>query len=155
MALLLAAIGAFLFVRLEAALDRTIDQGLRERSRDVGALVRRGNAELAQPGEGFAQVLDPRGSVVESTPRLGRSLLTRRELSRATLGPIEIAQRAVPGSDEPARLLATPVRTPDGRVIVVVGASLEERGEALGSLLVALLVGGPVALVLASLGGFA
>src|SRR5437870_2997834 len=39
MAAVLAAAGLFLYVRLSAALDRTIDRNLRERSSDVRALV--------------------------------------------------------------------------------------------------------------------
>lgn len=155
MAILLAAMGLFLYLRLGAALDRTIDQGLRERSRDVGALVHVGDARLADRGEGLAQVLDASGSVVESTPGLDRSLLRKAELERALHETVEIGHRGVPGSDEPARLLAGPVQTSGGRVVVLVGASLEERGEALGGLLVALLIGGPLALLLASLAGYA
>jgi signal transduction histidine kinase len=66
-----------------------------------------------------------------------------------------IEQRDVPGSDEPARILAADVDTQRGLRVVVVGASLEQRGESLETLLAALLVGGPLALLLASLAGYA
>ena len=154
MAVVLAATGLFLYLRVGAALDRTIDQSLRQRANDVGALVREGDSRLAAGGEGLAQVLDPGGTVVDSARGLGRPLLDAAETSRAARAPVEIRSRRVPGSDEPARLLARPVQTPRGRVVVVVGASLENRGDALGSLLLALLLGGPVALLLASFAGY-
>lgn len=154
MAVVLAATGLFLYLRLGGALDRTIDQSLRARANDVGALVRAGGSPRAAQGETLAQVLGPSGSVVDATPGLGRPLLTRAEVSRAERGPVEIRSRSIPGSDEPVRLLAEPVETRRGPVVVVVGASLENRGEALGSLLLALLIGGPPALVLSSLAGY-
>ncbi|HEY2939254.1 MAG TPA: ATP-binding protein [Gaiellaceae bacterium] len=154
MAAVLAATGLFLYLRVGSALDRTIDQSLRQRADDIATLVRQGDSRLAARGEGLAQVLEPSGSVVDSTRGLGHPLLDAAELSRATRTRLEIRSRGVPGSDEPARLLATPVATPRGRVVVVVGASLENRGDALSSLLLALLVGGPVALLLASVAGY-
>ena len=59
----------------------------------------------------------------------------------------------MPGLDDArVRLLATPV----GRTaIVVAGASLEDRDEALAGLRTQLLIGGPLALLLASLAGYA
>ena len=48
MALVLAASGLFLYVRVGAALDRTIHLGLAGRADDIAALVR-------EPGPGLAQ----------------------------------------------------------------------------------------------------
>ena len=154
MAVVLAATGLFLYVRLGDSLDRTIDQSLRERADDVGALARPGDSRLAERGASLAQILDLRGSVVDSTRGLGRPLLTRGEIARAQRAQIEVPSRDVPGSDEPARLLATPLDTQRGRIVVVVGTSLEERSETLGGLLLALLIGGPLALALASFAGY-
>jgi hypothetical protein len=108
MAVVLAATGLFLYVRLGDSLDRTIDQSLRERADDVGALARRSDSRLAERGASIAQILDPGGSVVDSSRELGRPLLTRSEIARAQRAQIEIPGRDVPGSDEPARLLAKP-----------------------------------------------
>ncbi len=52
------------------------------------------------------------------------------------------------------RVLAVPVTTEDGRLVVVVGSSLGDRDEALDGLARLLLIGGPVALLLASLAGY-
>ncbi len=164
MAVVLSAIGLFVYVRLDAALDGTIDQSLRGRADDVTALVREAGSELgtrsgpglAESDETFAQVLDATGAVVDSTPPLGdRGLLTPAELARAIRETVVIDERAVRGFEDPARLLATPVATDGAQLVVVVGASLAERDEALGSLLTQLFIGGPIALVLASLVAYA
>ena len=154
MAVVLAATGLFLYVRLGAALDRTIDQTLRERATDVGALVRDSDS-YGEEGGGLVQVLGRSGSVIAGTWGLDRPLLTRGELARADERTVAIEHRPVPGSDDPARLLARPVETQRGLRVVVVGASLEQRDEALGGLLTALLIGGPLALLLASVSGYA
>jgi len=152
MAIVLAATGLFLYVRLGSALDRTIDQSLQARAADVGALVRQSDS-LGEQGEGITQVLDADGAVMAATPGLERPLLTASEISRAGSAQITM-ERPVPYSDEAARLLAAPLLTKRGRRIVVVGASLEQRGDALENLFVALLIGGPLALLLASLAGY-
>jgi two-component system OmpR family sensor kinase len=151
MAIVLAATGVFLYVRLGSALDHTIDHSLRARATDVGALVRDGDS-VGKEG-GITQVLDPSGAVLAATPGLGRPLLTSEEISRASREAVTI-ERSVPISDEVARILAAPVETQLGPRIVVVGASLEQRGDALENLFVALLIGGPLALLLASLAGY-
>jgi signal transduction histidine kinase len=56
----------------------------------------------------------------------------------------------VPGLDEPARLLAVPVRRTGQRVVLIAGATLENRAEALRSLRAELLIAGPIALLLAT-----
>jgi signal transduction histidine kinase len=153
MAGVLAATGLFLYLRLGSALDRTIDQTLHARADDVTAIVRRSDSAAAEGGE-ITQVLDRRGSVVSATAGLDRPLLTSEELARASKGTVRV-ERRVPGDDEAARLLALPAQTARGTRIVVVGTSLEQRGDALENLLTALLIGGPLALLLASLGGYA
>jgi heavy metal sensor kinase len=162
MAVVLAAMGLFLYLRLGVALDRTIEQSLRSRADDVTALVHETSSglketqptHLAEQEQGFAQVVDPSGVVVDSTTALvGRSLLSDAQLARATGATVMVDRAPFPGSDDPIRLLATPVTTEDEgrRLVVVVGASLEERADALESLRRQLYVGGPIALLLSSL----
>jgi len=162
MAVVLAAMGLFLYLRLGVALDRTIEQSLRSRADDVTALVHETSSglketqptHLAEQEQGFAQVVDPSGVVVDSTTALvGRSLLSDAQLARATGATVMVDRAPFPGSDDPIRLLATPVTTEDeGRLlVVVVGASLEERADALESLRRQLYIGGPIALLLSSL----
>ena len=149
MALLLAAAGTFLYVRLGSALDEQIDSALRTRADDVAALVRAGSplggSRLAESDESFAQVLGPGGDVQDATRGLGTSpLLTAAELDRARRETIVVEHGTV-------RLLATPV----DQLVVVAGASLDDRHDALAALRTQLLLGGPLVLLLASLAGYA
>jgi two-component system OmpR family sensor kinase len=164
MVVVLAVIGLVLYLRLGATLNATLDQSLRGRADDVTALVHQAGSrlseadgnQLARQGENLAQVLRPGGAVVDSTPQLGgRPLLTDAQLVQAAEQTIMVERGSVPGSDDPVRLLATPVDAPTGRLVVVVGASLDERAEALENLLAQLLIGGLMALVLSSLAGYA
>jgi two-component system, OmpR family, sensor kinase len=163
MAAVLMAMGLFLYLRVGAALDRTIDQSLRGRVDDVAALVRASGSGLREAGERLlvereenpAQVLDPDGTILDSAPGVGgHRLLTRPQLARASQATIMVDRPPVPGSDDPLRVLATPVQTQGGPVVVVVGASVDDRIEALEGLRTQLLLGGPVALLLASLLGY-
>jgi signal transduction histidine kinase len=150
MALLLAAAGTFLYVRVRSALDEQLDESLRARSLDVAEIVRRAEG---RPG--------PLGGSEESFARVIRAgqrqqLLSADQLERAGREPIFVERDAPPGIDgDRVRLLARPIDAPGGSVIVVTGASLEDRDEALEALLGQLLVGGPLALLLASIAGYA
>jgi two-component system, OmpR family, sensor kinase len=163
MATVLSAVGLLLYLRLASALDGTLDQSLRSRSDDVVALVREegtglgaaGRNRLAERGESLAQVLDADGKVVDAAPGFSqRALLTRTEARRAAGETVSVDGRRVPGLEEPVRLLATPVDAQGQKLVVVVGASLEPRADALESLLTQLLIGGPLALVLSSVAAF-
>jgi two-component system OmpR family sensor kinase len=164
MTAVLSATGLFLYARVGAALDRTIDQSLRARAGDVVALVRQagpgpwdqGRNRLDQQGQNLVQVLDEGGTVVDSPPQIGAyRLLDEAEAARAASTTVVVPQRRLPGSDDPARLLATPVVARGGqRFVVVVGTSLEGRGDALESLVTQLLIGGPLALLLSSLAAY-
>jgi len=158
MAIVLGAVGAFLYVRLGDSLQEQLDESLRLRAQGLTALVRdRGgglSADELGPGaeEGFAQILRPDGSLLASSgPTGGGPLTSRGETSRAQGGSFFLSRNTLPGlGGEPARLLVTPA----GPVIVVVGASLEDREEALAGLLAQLLIVGPLALLLSSLAGY-
>ena len=155
LALILAGGGLLLYERLRTNLDGSIDAGLRARADDVSALARSadtglqegGRSRLADDGQRFAQLIGPRG-VLDATPETGRRpLLDARELARARRRTILL--------DRPSRrLLATPVRAQDQRLVVVVGESLETRNEALHSLALELAVGGPLVLLLVSLAAY-
>jgi signal transduction histidine kinase len=156
----LAATGAVLYLRLGSSLDEAIDQGLEARLADAVALAgARGDlrsGRVADPEDSFTQVLDPSGGVVAVNPGVTVvSVLSASELAALGDGTVLRLERdAVAGVDGPARLLATRVQGPDGPRVVVVGASLEDREEAVGELLQQLALVGPVALVLVSLLGY-
>lgn len=163
MVLVLTATGLFVYLRLQTALDQTLNAGLRSRADDVAALVQQSDtglseashSRLADRGESFAQVIDAGGKVIDTTPQLGRQpLLAATELERATRATVLFEHRASDQLDHTSRILATPIVAQDQPLVVVVGASLEARDEALQGLLAQLLLGGPVALALASLAGY-
>jgi two-component system, OmpR family, sensor kinase len=161
MAAVLLATGLFLYRQLGSRLDRTVEEGLRQRADDVAAFVRRshpggpdsGVGRLTDSDESFTQVTDARGRVLSATPpRLSRPVLTPQELSEARRTPTFRERRSLPGfGGDPLRLLAAPVATPGGPLVVVVGTSVDDRDEALHGLLTLLLIGGPAALLLATL----
>ncbi len=136
MAVVLAAMGAFLYVRLGEALNENINDSLESRLNEIGSAVhdKRPLIEV-RAEETFARVLDP------DDPG---TLLTRAELSR--IKPRQVLRVEHDG----VRLWAA---RSEGKVIVA-GASLEDRDEALHELLTQLLVGGPIALLLASFLGY-
>jgi signal transduction histidine kinase len=163
MALVLMGVGAFLFLRQEAQLGESIDNGLRSRADELLAHAGASGARLHQPGtaaliesdESFAQILTVSGRPVDSTPQLrSRPVLSPSQLQRARSSPVFFERGGLPGIEAEARLLATPIDPPASRLVAVVGASLGDRDEALGSLATLLVVGGGVALLLASLVGY-
>lgn len=163
MAILLTLIGVGLYSRFEAQLDETINQGLRARAGDVGLFVQRPGSDLGdvhgsalvEPGESFAQVLELDGDVYDASPGLrGTPLLTDAEVREAARRRQTILSRPNPFESEPARMLATPISAHGRRLLVLVGTDSDDRDAALHNLLLMFLIGGPVALLLASLAGY-
>ncbi len=162
MALVLGATGFFVYLRFSAELDATINAGLRSRAGDVAALIkeadsglREGRQSLVGRTESFAEVLDAGGRVSDSSLAVGQHvLLAPAELKRALQGPIFLDRGPLPGLRDDSRLLAVPVTARGEEQVVVVGTSTEARDESLTDLAQLLLVGGPVALLLASLAAY-
>jgi signal transduction histidine kinase len=154
MALVLAATGAFLYLRLASGLDRTIEQGLRTRAADIAALVRQSDTGLQEGrtggvDSGPAQVIDTRGRIIDATAGAAARLVPTTAQLRMARVHANFSTRTIAG--EPFRVLAQPVNAQGQRLVVVVGSSLEPRAETLLDLRRQLLVGGPIALVLALL----
>jgi signal transduction histidine kinase len=157
MAVVLAAMGIFVYSLVASDLSDALDRELRSRAQDLSALVdRNGSLErtgspFVERGEAFAELVGADGRVLDSTPTIGSyRLLSAKELERAGRGPAFADRPSVPGLDEPARLLAVPV----DRGVLVVGATRENRAETLSSLRDAFLIGGSVALLLSGCGGY-
>jgi heavy metal sensor kinase len=163
MAVVLSAVGAFLYVRLGDSLQEQLDESLMLRAEALAALTRERDGALTDgevasaDDEGFTQVIAPDGSLLASSPPVASALLvSEQEAARARTGSSFFTTREpVSGLSSPARLLVTPVDTGARTLVLVVGASLEDRNEALAGLLVALFIAGPVALVLSSAAGYA
>jgi signal transduction histidine kinase len=153
MALVLAALGWFLYARLESHLQTELDTSLRVRADDLAALVREGGSlapsgrGLIEPGESFAQLLASDGRVLDATRPLRSTALLD---AAAIRGPTYENRPSVPGLNEAARLLAVPVR----RGVLIVGSTRQNNVETLASFRNELLIAGPIALLLASLAGY-
>jgi signal transduction histidine kinase len=158
-AVVLAALGYFVYARFDTELSEQIDQSLRTHGDDIAALVANGdlarNSKLLGREESFAQVLTPNGQIYAGTPQLGRDpQLTPAEASRASQASFVVTREEVRSISGEARLLARPADGPGGRFVVVAAASLDDRNDSLASLGTILLIGIPVALLLASMAGY-
>jgi signal transduction histidine kinase len=152
MAVLLAAAGIALSLLVAHNLDSAIDVGLQARAGDAAALVRN-RGILARTGETYAQVLNVDGSVTDHTPAAGEAPLVTGAGLRAALRGDTVFEDRLPNGVH-LRLLARPVRRTGGESIVVVGEPLTQREKALDALHALLAVGGPLALLIASLVGY-
>ena len=165
MAVVLVVTGVFVYVRFRSELDRTIDLNLGSQAAALAPSIAGSEAELASAvgaplfrgHESFVQVLDQRGRVLAATPDLrGAPLLSRRQLVMALRRTELFTRGPTPPLAEGSRLLSTPVTTsPHGRVVLIVGATLDERSTALSNLAVLLALVGPLALIVASAAGYA
>lgn len=147
MACVLGAIGAFLFFQTKADLDGGIRQALAQRAGQLAAVVRDGSGAdapggLISPSERFAQVLTPTGRLIQTRPIGARPLLSPVE-ARGTRAPRFIER------GEETRLRAVPLVVRGRRLVIVVATSLGQREHALEGLARSLLIGGPLALLLA------
>src|SRR5512133_4210519 len=87
-AVLLVALGYFIYARFDSELSEQIDQSLRTHGDDIASLVAGGGLErsskLLGREESFAQVLTPDGRIYATTPQLGpRPQLSPAEAARA------------------------------------------------------------------------
>jgi two-component system, OmpR family, sensor kinase len=157
MVLVLAATGLLVYLRVGGALDRTLRAELRSQAAQVESGLRSGEsppwpAPNEANGETFAQVLDGHGQVTASDNEdWRRPVLSTRIAADVPARGMMFDASPPAESDERWRILA--VSTPDHR-IVVVGRSRREHDEALATLRTQLLIGGVIALVLATLAGF-
>jgi signal transduction histidine kinase len=158
LAAVLAGSGLYLYSRLSSHLALALDRDLRLRAQDVAALVaqphgslaRVGGGRFVERGESYAQLLSPRGRVLDATVPLARSpLLSPPQLRAALRASFYLDEPAVPGLNEGSRVFVTAVRHRGAQVVLVVGATRQTGVETLASFRDELLVAGPVALLLA------
>lgn len=159
MAVLLAASGALLRVRVADELNASTDSSLRAQADVLASGVGQGvtafgdttGSAIAQ-GQVFAQILSSTGAVIESSEPLTQPLVGAAQL-RSLAGPV-FFERQVAGIDGQCRLYAIPVAANGRHLVIVVGLSLAGRDRILSDLVLWLGIGGPIALVLASGGGW-
>ncbi len=154
--------GAFVFIQLRHSLNDAIEVNLAARAADTEALIEgtpAANIDLggSRVGEGestFTQILTPGARVVEATFPGGEPVVDRAALAEAADRPVYSEPVEVAGLDGPFRTEAFPVEGTAGKRIAVVGVTIGDREEALDGVLRAFAVGGPFALLLASLIGY-
>jgi signal transduction histidine kinase len=149
----LAAAAVFVYLRLEADLDESVTAGLENRAAAVAATGQPSAGAAGDDEEGFAQVVATDGEIQDSVGGAGsRSALTPGQLKSAAGGEEVVVERRVPGIEGTARVLAQSAGPGE---VVTVGQSLEDRDETLAGLVTSFAVGGPIAVLLASLLGYA
>lgn len=154
MAVVLAAMSFFVYVRVGSTLLASIDQSLRGQTVDVAHLDR-GRLDLdAAAGGGIAQVLRPGGRVLSSDPPGLPLLLPAETVRRVAAGNGFLRSRHLPGLKERWRVLAEPTTVRGRPAALVVARSFAARDETLDHLLGELLVAGPLALLLAAVAGY-
>ena len=158
MALVLALAALFVYLRVRSDLDKTINDGLRSRADIVAGLVRQTDTGLSQGRfdrvaaveDNLAQVLTADGRVLDASPGAGRPALDPARLDQSLHRAVIFDSQGVLGLEGDARVLARPVAAQERRLVVVVGASIDDRNEALRGLVQAFAIGGPIAVLLAS-----
>jgi two-component system OmpR family sensor kinase len=153
MVLVLAAAGLFVFLRLQDDLNESVDAGLAARA---SAVAGTGDADAAEPEEaeeGFAQVLSRSGQVLDEVGDARGPALTSAERALAAAGGTVQVERDVPGIEGTVRVVAGPVTATDLDVFAV-GQSLDDRDETLAGVVASFAIGGPIAVLLASLLGY-
>jgi len=163
-AVLLTAVGAFGYQRLAAGSSQALDLELRQRAQDLIGPVSTPGASLTalagtgfvERGESFAEVITPRGRLLEATPTLdGRPLLSPDQAATGARHTVTFDRSSAPGLDEPARLLATPFTRSGHPLVLVVGDTRENGLEDLRRVRDQLLVGIPLLVLLTFLGAYA
>lgn len=162
MLLVLTAAGAFVYWRVQFALDRQLDGDLTTDTRVLAPLVRRDGS--LQPdaerlvGSELYQVLDRSGRVLSASPTLEGGPLVPPSTARAALqGPVERDIGALlPTTRDPMRVYATPLPRADASqpaAVLVVAVRRDHRDEALLELLGQLAAAGLGALLVTALVG--
>jgi len=164
-AAVLTATALFLYLRLRTELDNRIDQSLEARLELVSNRLQNGSGgpraltravTRGEEGTGFVQIVLPGSrTVVGAREGLGdEPVLDRADLRRLAEDGGTYDLRSGQPELGAIRVAAAPVVVGSRHYIVAVGATLEERNEALSNVRTLLLIGGPVALILAALTGW-
>jgi signal transduction histidine kinase len=158
MAVVLLAVAVFVYAKVRDDVRSSVDMGLRSRAQVIVGNASRPSARigggparhhLIDPDEAFAQVLTTAGSVAESTPAVRRAPLVPAAML-ATVRNARFVDVTPPGLD-PARLLIVPIAAGPTRGYAVVGATLSNSQEALGTLVRQLEIALPAALVISTI----
>jgi signal transduction histidine kinase len=162
MLLVLTAAGAFVYLRVQYALDLRLNEDLADQCAQLRAAATTAagpdSASLLPHGQ-FYQVLDTGNRVLAFAPGLsGPSLLRPDELRTALRAPLREDRGALlPISDRPLRILAVPLHPGAGAAgpaVALVAVRRDERDEALRELIGQLALAQLAALAVASFVGY-
>ncbi|MBA2513314.1 MAG: HAMP domain-containing protein [Solirubrobacterales bacterium] len=152
MVLVLAGAGLFVYLRLKSDLNESVNAGLNSRATAVLAASSASAGAAGDAEEGFAQLVRGDGSVLDSAGNVRGEAISRAELRRAAAGEKPLVERKVAGIEGTTRVLA---KAGGGSQVVTVGQSLDDRDETLDNLVASFALGGPIAVVFASVLGYA
>ncbi|HUK44398.1 MAG TPA: ATP-binding protein [Gaiellaceae bacterium] len=158
MAVVLAALGAFVYLRVGSTLLHTTDQNLLAQATEATLRLDKGRPPLDRDnasGVSFAQVLSREGTVVTSEPVGLAALIDPARAARVAAGSPMRASVSLADRSGRWRLLAIPIQSGGDRSALVLASSLDARDESLERLRKELLVASPLALLLATLAGYA
>ena len=158
MAAVLASLGAFVYLRVGSTLLSSTDQGLLAQATVATLRLDRGRAPLeldSASGARLAQVLDASGKVILSQPSSLAPLLSAADARRVASGGSLRTSTRIAGESGRWRLLAIPDTAHGTRRALVLASSLDARSESLERLRKELVVASPLALLLATLAGYA
>ena len=146
---------------LERSLDGEIRRVLDARAADVSLVVTQAaeegsSVELGAVSRGAAssQVLDERGRVAAATGIDLAALLGADQLSRAATRRVDVRRTLPAGDDAAIRIVAEPIIAGGRRFRVLAGERLDQRDHVLGTLKALLVIGGAIALIVASLAAY-
>jgi signal transduction histidine kinase len=157
MLVVLAALGTFVYVGVGRAMLSTTDVALRVQADDSSRHVDVGEDPLdrdALESATIAQEFSATGAVTYSSRTFGASLLSAAEVERVAHGATIKTFAHPPSLEGPWRILAFPVKTPSGTVVVAIGRSAGERAETLDHLKHGFLLAVPAALLAATIAGY-
>jgi two-component system OmpR family sensor kinase len=157
MAIVLAALGAFVYERVSSTLLGTTDQSLSAQATEATLRLENGRPLLdrdAISGASFAEILNAKGVVLSSEPTKLPVLLDGASIQKVLSGRPLRQTTSIRGRTGRWRLLAIPETLNGQHGVLVLGSSLRIRDESLERLRHELLFSSPLALLLATLAGY-
>jgi hypothetical protein len=155
-ALAVLGAGAFLFVAIDRALLAEVNTALQVRSDDLEAIARSTDGEIPDR-DPFAQILSADGAILDASPDqvAGVPALAPEQLAPDRLGAAgAFFDVEVPALGGRSRVWARPVDIDGKRFVLVVGDALDQYARTRQTLLVVLLVGGPVFVAVSAAAGW-
>lgn len=154
MTVVLLFAGAFVFWRVQYALDRQLDQDLKAYQEVVEGAISAGETPPGDtPGETY-QIYDLEGQVNGGNATV--QLVDQDTVQQAASGTevrVDVGH-VLPSADHPYRVVTTLVETPTGPVVVAAAISRHKHDEALRELLVQLAIADLATLAAAALVGY-